>query len=88
MSRKRPGLPRWFWPLLAAICALGLLLAVLLRNMSSGDVASEGGAAGAGALRRAPFPKGGELSGVRRPAAIEPREKSAPEPWQDGRKRK
>jgi hypothetical protein len=83
----RPGLPRWFWPLLAAIFVLGLLLEVLLGNTSDGDAGSEG-TAGAGARRRAPFPKGGEFSGVRRRPEIEPREKSAPGPWQDGRKGK
>jgi hypothetical protein len=84
---KRPGLPNWFWPVLAAACVLALLLEVLLRNTSRGDAGVDG-SAGAGVGNRAPFPKGGEFSGVHRATQIEPREKSAPEPWQEGRKSK
>jgi hypothetical protein len=80
-------LPRWSWPLLAAMCVLALLLAVLLRNSSSGEPGTES-AAGVG--KRAPFPKGGAFSGVHRATEIEPRNKdrSAPEAWQQGRKSK
>jgi hypothetical protein len=84
----RSGLPRWFWPLLAALCALLLLLQVLLQHSSDGDAATGEGVAGAGARSRAPFPKGGELSGVRRKPEVEPREKSVADPWQEGRKQK
>ena len=88
MSMKRPTLPRWFWPLLAAGCVLVLLLEVLLRRASSGDPGIETGAAGAGLRGRAPFPRAGEFSGVPRPPEVERREKSAPDPWQQWRKGK
>ena len=87
MSEKRRGLPGWFWPVLAVACVLALLFEVLLRNTSGGDAGADG-AAGVGVRNRAPFPKGGELSGVHRGTEIEPREKSAPDPWQQGRKSK
>jgi len=82
------GLPRWFWPLLAALCVLLLLLEVLLQHSSSGDPATGDGVAGAGTRGRAPFPKGGELSGVHRNPQVEPRGTSAADPWQEGRKQK
>jgi len=81
----RRGWPRWAWLALAGVCVLLLLLRVLLQQTSgSGEL----GSGGAGASRRKPFPKGGDFSEVHRTPTVGPRDKSAADPWQDGRKGK
>ena len=87
MSARRLGLPRWVWLLVIGASVLILLVELLLRDGSEGEADAERGAAGRGANGRLPFPKQGEFSGVRRPRQIEPRENSAADPWQQGRKR-
>lgn len=81
----RRGWPRWAWLALAGVCVVLLLLQVLLQHTSG---TGELGAGGAGARKRKPFPKGGEFSDVHRTPAVGPRDPSAPDPWQDGRKGK
>ena len=81
----RRGWPRWAWLALAGVCVVLLLLQALLRHTSGG---AELGSGGAGARSRTPFPKGGEFSDVHRRPTVGPRDDSAPEPWQDGRKGK
>lgn len=84
-ASPRRGLPRWAWLALAGVCVVLLLLQVLLQHTSS---SGELGAGGAGARKRKPFPKDGEFSDVHRTPRVGPREKSAADPWQDGRKGK
>jgi hypothetical protein len=72
--------------------AVGLLLigvAKILLSYFYGDHKGEGRAPDGSRSEtgRKPFPERGAFSGVQRPGQLKPREPSAPDPWQNGRKR-